>query len=228
VNFRDSAQQAKDKQVFTRSMKTRYLLGLAALATGAALLVYFLTGISLWVGLLVTVTGAITAVGFAWRLLSPEQRLIVRIQACVGVGAGLLATVGYDLSRFILVRVAHFSLWPFDTFRLFGQLLIGTALPTNVALLIGTCYHVANGIGFALAYVFLFGRRGWLAGILWAMGLEVLMVSFYPGWLGLKALDEFLTISVLGHVVYGTILGVCSQRLLARYIPGVVANESST
>ncbi len=228
MNVRDRVQQLKNKPVFTNPVRIRYLFGLAAVATGAALLVYFLTGLALWIGFLVTVTLAISAVGITWRLLSPAQRLTLRAQAGVGLVVGVLATAGYDVSRFVLVRVADFSLWPFDTFRLFGQLLVGTGLPTSVVLLIGTAYHVANGIGFAVAYVFLLGRRGWLAGIGWAMGLEVLMVSFYPGWLGLQALDEFLTISVLGHVVYGFILGWCSQRLLARYATGVMANESST
>lgn len=210
------------------SAKVRYLFSLAALATGTALLIYFLTGLSLWAGIFVTITVSVTAIGLAWRLLNLVQRRVVLVQARAGLLAGLLATVCYDASRYIFVRAADFSLWPFDSFKLFGQLLVGTKLPEQVVLLIGTCYHIANGIGFALAYTFLFGMRGWKAGVAWAMGLELLMVSFYPGWLGLQALDEFLSVSVLGHVVYGATLGWCSRRLLLKYTTRVSGHGAST
>jgi hypothetical protein len=41
--------------------------------------------------------------------------------------------------------------------------------------------------------------------------LESIMVSIYPSWLGLKALDEFLSVSILGHVIYGAMLGIMAQ-----------------
>lgn len=199
------------------NIKVRYILALAALATGIALLVYFLTGIALWLGLLVTVSLAFATSALVWRVIPDRQRQRLRRRASAGVLAGILATLGYDLSRLLLVRIADFSLWPFDTFRLFGQLFVGSALPSEVVLLIGIGYHILNGVSFALAYTLLFGQYGWKAGVVWAMGLEILMVSFYPGWLDLKAFDEFLSISVVGHVVYGVILGYYSQRLLDRY-----------
>lgn len=42
------------------------------------------------------------------------------------------------------------------------------------------------------------------------------MVSFYPGWLGLEALREFFTITVLGHVTYGAVLGFTARSLIRR------------
>ncbi|HEX2326471.1 MAG TPA: DUF6789 family protein, partial [Chloroflexota bacterium] len=62
----------------------------------------------------------------------------------------------------------------------------------------------------------LFGYRGWWAGLLWALMLETLMLAFYPAWLGLRSLNDFLVISLLGHSVYGLILGTASRRLLLR------------
>lgn len=38
------------------------------------------------------------------------------------------------------------------------------------------------------------------------------MVSVYPGWLGMKALDEFLQVSIFGHFVYGIVLGYFAKR----------------
>jgi hypothetical protein len=40
------------------------------------------------------------------------------------------------------------------------------------------------------------------------------MVSVYPGWLGMKALDEFLSVSITGHVAYGLVLGWLARSLL--------------
>jgi len=38
------------------------------------------------------------------------------------------------------------------------------------------------------------------------------MVNIYPGWLGLRALDEFLSVSVVGHLAYGAVLGALCAR----------------
>jgi hypothetical protein len=46
-----------------------------------------------------------------------------------------------------------------------------------------------------------------LTGVAWAALLEVFMVTLYPGWLGLRALEEFLSVSIVGHAVYGVVLG---------------------
>ena len=71
---------------------------------------------------------------------------------------------------------------------------------------------MANGLGFALAYDLVLGYRGWWAGVAWALVLEALMASLYRGWLGLRALEEFLAVSVVGHLVYGTILAGRAER----------------
>ncbi|MGL4609046.1 MAG: hypothetical protein ACRCYY_05085 [Trueperaceae bacterium] len=196
--------------------KSLYIVGLCGLASGLGLLIYFLTGFSLRLALAVLFTVGLVAIIVTVQALPWEQRRMLRHRVRVGLLSGLLATLAYDISRFILVRVADFSLWPFDTFRLFGQLLVGVEAPQSLLFVVGTFYHFVNGIGFGLAYTLLIKRQGWLTGILWAMGLEVLMVSFYPGWLGLKALGEFLQISIFAHVIYGAVLGLCSYRLLGQ------------
>lgn len=130
--------------------------------------------------------------------------------------AGALATGAYDLFRYLLVKAAHFTFWPFDIFSIFGQALVGAEYTGTWVTVAGVAYHVVNGVGFAVAYSLWLGRRGPLAGIAWALVLELLMVSVYPGWLGLKALDEFVTVSVFGHFVYGATLGYTARIILKR------------
>jgi hypothetical protein len=196
------------------------LLGIAALATGVALLVYFLAGVSLRLSLLSTLAIGAWAGWLVWHRLAPAGRAEVARRMRAGLLAGVLALAGYDLSRLLYVRITGSAFWPFETFRLFGQLLAGADASPAVILLTGTAYHVANGLSFAVAYSVLFGYRGWWAGLLWALMLESLMLAFYPAWLELRSLNDFLAISLLGHTVYGMILGVTSRRLLLRSAGG--------
>jgi hypothetical protein len=48
------------------------------------------------------------------------------------------------------------------------------------------------------------------------MFLELCMVSIYPGWLEMKALNDFLHVSIVGHLVYGTVLGYLSKYFIGR------------
>ena len=202
------------------------LLGLAALATGVALLVYFLAGVSLRLSLLATLAIAAWAGWLVWHRLAPAGRIEIARRLRAGLLAGVLALLGYDLSRLLYVRVTGSAFWPFETFRLFGQLLAGPDASPAAILLTGTAYHGANGLSFAVAYTVLFGYRGWWAGLLWALMLESLMLTFYPAWLGLRSLSDFLVISLLGHTVYGLILGTVSRRLLLRPVRGARLVES--
>jgi hypothetical protein len=197
-----------------------FLIGAAALATGAALLVYLLAGISLKLSLGATVATAAVAGWLAGRRLAPEGRREVGRRIRFGLLSGLLAVAGYDLSRFLFVRLSGSSFWPFDTVRLFGELLAGSDAPPAVILATGMAYHLANGLSFATAYTIVLGYRGWWAGLLWALCLELLMATLYPEWLGLGDLREFLIVSFLGHAVYGVILGFASRELLIRRAPG--------
>lgn len=194
--------------------KRWWLLAALPLATGAALVVHILAHVSLGLALL----GAALIVGalgvFSWRNLTPEARTILARRALIGLLAGLLATLCYDGSRWLVVTVFHDTFWPFDVFPVFGYAIVGSDVTRSTAAIIGTVYHYANGLLFAVAYTILFGPRGWWAGILWALGLETLMLSLYPGWLHPKAFAEFVSVSFVGHIVYGAVLGIGSQQLL--------------
>ncbi len=205
----------------TNTKEGRYWLLLAALplATGAALIVYVFAHISLGLALLVA-AAIVVAVGiFTWRNLTPPARIEIIRRVRTGLLAGFLATICYDLIRWALVTVFHFTFWPFDIFPIFGRAIAGAQTAFNTAYIIGILYHYANGILFAVAYAILLALRGWWTGILWALGLEALMLSIYPGWLHIQAFNEFLSISMLGHLVYGTVLGAVSRWYLALQQP---------
>jgi hypothetical protein len=192
----------------------RILLAAPFLATGAALLVYILSGVSLlaavgFVGLCAALVAALS-----WRRAHPSARPLLRRTLQAGVVAGGLATLAYDAFRYLLVKVGGYTYWPFDTFAMFGQALLGPYAGGHWLTAAGVAFHVANGVGFGLAYTMCLGHRGVIGGIVWALALETITVTIYPGWLGLKALDEFLQVSIFGHVMYGVVLGSTARFLL--------------
>jgi hypothetical protein len=184
------------------------------LAGGAALLVYILAGLSLrWTFLTLGLTAAVVAT-LVIRGRSASRRAWILRRMAVGAFAGLIATIGYDVVRVALVEFAGFVLKPFEAWRLFGMALAETESSSTAIFVLGTAFHLCNGIAFGVAYTVAFGRAGIVAGIIWALVLETFMVSVYPGWLGLKALDEFLSVSITGHLVYGCLLGGVAAWLL--------------
>ena len=193
----------------------RYLLAGLPLATGAALTVYILASWSLLAALAVTVacTGAVALYG--WQRLGPFARAWARRRVLAGLVAGLVATAGYDIVRLSLVHFGNFTFWPFDIFGVFGRALLGEAADPLVLRAAGLGYHLANGTFFGVAYTIVWGRRGPLAGLAWAMVLETFMVGLYPGWLPLSGvMGEFVSVSLLGHLTYGLLLGSVARRLL--------------
>lgn len=195
------------------------LLGLAALFSGAALVFHILTGFSLRYGLLLVASLLVIAlvIGLV-RLPAPRRRLLLQMVG-VGVLSGMLATASYDASKFILSQLDPSPYNPFELNRIFGVLLIGASAPPPVIYLVGTGFHLLNGVSFAVAFCFLFGRRGILAGVLWGVFLETFQLTLYPGWLDIKFYQEFVTISSLSHLVYGAVLGACCRSGLQRIHP---------
>lgn len=194
--------------------RQRLLFAALFLSTGAALLVYVISGVSLLAAAGLVMVAAAVLGAVIWRRADPRGQMEMGRLLRAGALAGFLATAAYDLSRFFLIEVTGIAFWPFDIFNVFGQALVGAGYSGTWVRLAGLLYHFANGIGFALAYTIVLGRRGVWAGVAWAMVLELLMVTIYPGWLGMEALNEFLQVSVLGHVVYGVVLGGSARWLL--------------
>jgi hypothetical protein len=193
------------------------VLGAAvALSTGVGLVVYFVSGLSLPIGIGVALLVTGTVGGLAWRRLDADRRALVRRRAGAGALAGLAATAAYDVTRFVVVTAFGLHVRPWAALPLFGQLLADVPADTAPAWVVGFGYHVANGVCFAIAYAMLAAPRGVWAGVAFALGLEAFMLTFYPGWLNVEAIGEFFSMTILGHVAYGATLGSLCRRLEVR------------
>jgi hypothetical protein len=189
------------------------------LSTGASLLVFIFSGISMLYTLIGILILAFIVGGMIWRKLLPGKRTELKRLIGYGTIAGFLATCLYDLSRFLLIKVTGIQFWPFDIFGIFGKALVGEQATGLWVSLLGAVFHIANGTTFGIAYTVGFGRKGIPGGLIWAMILELAMVTVYPGWLDVKALDELISVSVVGHFVYGIVLGYTARKLILRKEP---------
>lgn len=209
-------------------MKSAYLprvFGIAALFSGCALLANILADFSLSTVLLIAGAGFAGIATIIWVFSPPSGRrtLVVKINA--GLLSGVLATAIYDLSKYLLSLLDASDYNPFEAIRVFGLLLVGSSGSEAAIITAGTAYHVLNGVTFAIAYCFLFGIYGVVAGILWSLFLEVFQLALYPGWLDVRAYQEFVQISFLSHVFYGATLGLVAKRMLQRHETSTRENQ---
>jgi len=186
----------------------------AFLVSGLGLVAFVVVGFPLPVALAAGWTAILLGALWFERVAPPDRRARVREVVRVGAIAGLCATVAYDLSRFVMVRLFDLDVWPFAAFGAFGDALLPGAEREGWARLVGAGYHLLNGVSFGIAYTGLFRRRGVLAGIAFGLGLEAVMLALYPGWLHIRPLREFTLMSMVGHVAYGATLGAVARRLL--------------
>jgi hypothetical protein len=188
----------------------------ATLFSGVALVVSVVSEAPLGLVLPLLGSAAVGLIRLRWVQSSTEVKARLRAQLLTGLVAGLLATAAYDLGRLALVWLGRLPLSPFATWGIFGELIAGDGTPSWLRLAVGSTYHVLNGVTFAIGYCLLLGGRGWGWGVLWGLGLEAAMLALYPGWLDLdQVMAEFVTMSFVGHLLYGSVLGVVAQRRLA-------------
>lgn len=193
------------------SHRTQILAGFACLFSGVSLVVHILTGSPLW--LVLTVVGFIGALTVAISAVNEGAFRVLLGVVARGAVVGVVGTVAYDLSRWLLVQFAGMESSPFAALPLFGAALIGDAQSTGLVRAAGIAYHVVNGVMFGVAYYVWFARRPWWWGVAYAMGLEAFMLALYPGWLAPESIAELTQISLLGHVAYGIALGAVATVL---------------
>ena len=173
-----------------------------------------LARLPLWSTVALTVPLTASAWIVTVHLLAPPFRLRLRVRTRVGLASGALATPAYDIVRYGLVALASWSISPFAALPLFGRGLLGEGAPTAAAWAAGFAFHFANGCGFATGYTLLTRRPSIPTGIAFALGLESLMLLLYPHFLDIRSFGEFLTMSIVGHVAYGTVLGWSAGHML--------------
>jgi len=186
------------------------------LISGAGLVLHLLLPLPLPVTIGFSLVAAVAAV---WFLQAPGVQVgewpgatLLR----VGFVTSIAAVAAYDGSRLILVELGQFEVSPFDAFQHFGSALIGESRSLTARWVAGTAFHLTNAVGFSLAFVFLFRDRGLWWGIGWGLALEAMMLGLYPRWLQIRQLEEFVTMSVVGHIAFGATLGLVSRHLLRK------------
>jgi len=198
------------------ALRRRVLLIGLPMAGGAGLVMHLLAGISLL--LAIAFLAALGLAVWVWVLsrLRPDARAALWQRARIGVVAGLVGTAAYDLARYGTVALFSMSFQPFHVLNLFGEAFLGPGHSASATFAVGLVYHVSNGTFFGLAYTLVFRRPSWWTGALWGIALELCMATLYTSWLRIQMLREFLEVSAIGHVVYGSVLGLVAAKGVAR------------
>jgi len=140
----------------------------------------------------------------------------------VGAVAGLLATFALDTFR--QLGVIHGWL-PVDTVMMFGKMIVGPKAAELSWTSAGIVYHFLNGVSFGVFYALVFGPARWVWGVVWALVVELGMMTLPPmaptfGAFGGKTGSAALfLITLVAHLAYGVVLGALVQRWLARENP---------
>jgi hypothetical protein len=203
----------------TRVLAPRHLpLAMLPAAGGLALIMHILGGVSLLAAYAVlAMLGVIVWLALLTQGSSSARRDLNR-RVVIGATAGFLATIAYDTVRYALVTVLSWSVNPFHAWSLFGEALLGSDSSAPGRFAVGAVYHLMNGIGFGATFALIVRRPTWWLGVLWGLTLELVMALLYPRWMRIAQLQEFLTMSLLGHVAYGASLGALAGMLLRRSV----------
>jgi len=156
---------------------------------------------------------ALVAHGLGWRCLA--NRL------WTGIWVGAVTTGVLDA-----VRLIGFSmgLMPGNMPRMFGVLILNTMAtgPTVGSDTIGYLYHYWVGACFGLTLTLLLGKVRWWAGLVWALIIEVGMMTTPPmviamdtGYFGLKSGPGLFAVSLIAHIGYGVFLGLLLEKYTA-------------
>jgi len=170
----------------------------------ASLLLYFYGVFDMQRGvhLLLLPAMALLVLMVLWGRWTGRQVLYNRI--VVGLWAGALATLMYDLVR---EPIAWSGIPVFKAISYFGTVIINTPHPTLISEIIGWAYHLSNGMGFGLMYAMLVPAPRWWTATLWGLVLEgAMLLTPYAEIFGYRVSPPFLAITIGSHIVYGLTL----------------------
>lgn len=197
-------------EVWHDDEQRRLLIGLAAAAflplLGLVLMGSGIFSLAWYYGWVVAPTLGLVAVGAAYARKRHRQ-LFRRIG--VGLGAGVFGVLAYDVAHALWVSVygGAYPVWA-------G--FVPEAVPAWAAFF---NHWVVAGALWGMAYTLLAGKARWYYGVaygigLWALVGLVALVAPQPGML-LSAVswDAFASLLV-GHMIFGTVLGLLSDALV--------------
>jgi len=152
----------------------------------------------------------------------------------IGLAAGLLAAVAYDVFRLPFVFAKQWGIEsvvpPMDLFKVFprfGAMVLGQPVEqpgySLTAHIVGWMYHFSNGATFGVMYLAIVGnvsRRHWIWAVVFALGLELgMLCTPYPSVLGIHVTTPFVLVTIAAHAVFGVGLGFAAGCLSRRLIP---------
>lgn len=183
---------------------------LLAASSGSAILAHAFVSVPmvLTVPFVVMPTVLLLVGGILLRKRLYHRFRVIADLVVLGCWTGLLATVAYDLIRPLVQIVFRSNFNSFAAIPIFGTLMTGLPAGNAIAITTGWLYHFWNGISFGIMFALFRPRGGVLAGLLWGLGLECLMLVTYPHLLQVR-LDTpgFLATSLSGHSLWGIVLG---------------------
>lgn len=151
----------------------------------------------------------------------------------VGLFAGLLAAVAYDIFRLPFVFAKQWGIDAivppmnlYKVFPRFGAMILGEPIEQTTyslsAQLVGWLYHFSNGATFGAMYMAIVGnvtKRGWIWGMLMAAGIELAMlVTPYPSFFGIPLTATFIVVTLTAHLIFGAVMGLISRTMTLRPI----------
>ncbi len=210
----------------TASRSELFLTGLACIpaAVGPNILVVALTPGMPEMPILVkwALIPSIALLGIVWAVAARLgfQRLTNRIST--GLWVGFACTAALDSFRLISFSL---GLLPGNLPRMFGVLILDRMAlgPSPLSDIVGSLYHYWVSASFGLAYTLLVGRTRWWGGLIWALIIEIGMMTTPPmvvamgsGYFGLglgKGLMNGVFLgSLVPHISFGIALGLLLER----------------
>lgn len=189
------------------------LLALASAGSSVAALLIHAVG---WIRMpytvsFVTLPGLILLVCLTmWSRRASRPLLFNRL--VVGTVGGFVGLVAYDAMRWVVAVALPFKFDAFFAMPAFGTLMTGRPMTSTVAILSGWAYHITNGWTFGVIYSLIAGPARWWWGLIWGLMLEAAMAVVYPAIFQLNSISGFVIVSVIGHAVFGGVVGKMCER----------------
>jgi hypothetical protein len=141
----------------------------------------------------------------------PRNRAIFFQRLSGGVFSGIMGLLAYDWIRWLIQLSGLVPFNPFRSIEVFGLLLLGSPVDTWYTRAAGWSFHIWNGLAFASMYTLAVGRGHLPWAIVWAMVLELAMLSVYPSLFRITLDWPFVSVSLVGHLAYGTAVGLVAR-----------------
>jgi hypothetical protein len=209
----DRGRSRLDPAIASRADLPLLLLTLAASAASIAALLLEWAG---WISMPYTISflslpGLVVIVSVTvWSRHAGHDLLFNRLK--VGTIGAAMGLVAYDAVRWLVEALLPVDFDAFAAFPTFGHLMTGRPRDDALAIGAGWAYHITNGWTFGIIYALLAGPARWWWGLIWGGMLEAAMMIVYPSLLHPKSVSSFVIVSVIGHAVFGSVVGITAQR----------------